>query len=77
MNDMACKGDGWHKVGTGCKVRVENRVIVEVLRTDLDGNWIPSYITRWNFERHTYERCGFVTLAAFRAGINRSTMSIH
>ena len=74
---MACKGDGWHKVGGNCKVRVENGIIVETLRKELDGTWIQSYIKRWNKESHSYRRCGMVTLAAFRAGINRCTMTIN
>lgn len=73
---MGCIGDGWHRVGTNCKVRVENRVIVECLKHDLDGTWKPSYIERWNDTWHRYERVGFVTLSAFRSGIRRSTMTI-
>lgn len=72
---MACAGDGWHKVGGNCKVLVENRVIVRCLMLDNHGNWTIAHIKRWNNDRHNYERCGMVTLAAFRAGISRSTMT--
>lgn len=70
-----CKGDGWHKVGN-CRVYVENYVIVITQKLDRHGEWTMASIKRWNKDRHTYERCGKVTLAALRAGINRSTMTI-
>lgn len=73
---MGCVGDGWHRVGTNCKVLVENRVIVQCLIRDLNGNWKDAYVKRWNNRWHRYERTGMVTLAALRSGINRSTMTI-
>lgn len=76
MNNMSCTGDGWHKVGTNCKVLVENRVIVKCFILDSHGNWTTAYIKRWNNGRHNYERTGMVTLAALRSGISRSTMTI-
>lgn len=72
---MKCIGDGWHKVGN-CKVFVENRIIVRCIKQDNYGNWIPCYIKKWNKTWHRYERVGMVTLAAFRSGLNRSTMTI-
>lgn len=73
---MSCIGDGWHKVGTNCKVLVEDRVIVRCLALDHHGNWTTVHVKRWNKDRHTYERTGMVTLAALRSGISRSTMTI-
>lgn len=72
---MACVGDGWHRVGSNCKVLVQDRIIVECLKL-VDGEWKPTTIVRWNQMYHWYERAGRVTLAAFRSGIARSTMTI-
>lgn len=69
-----CAGDGWHKVGN-CKVLVENRVIVKCLRQNTAGEWIPCQIKRWNRKYHWYESAGIITLAAFRSGLNRSTIT--
>lgn len=73
---MACTGDGWHKVGGNCKVLVEDRVITQCLILDSQGTWTTAHIRRWNREFHWHERCGMVTLAALRSGLNRSTMTI-
>ena len=73
---MGCIGDGWHRIGTNCKVLVENRVIVNCHILDGHGNWTTAHIRRWNKNRHTYERVGMVTLAALRSGIARSTMTV-
>ena len=73
---MGCIGDGWHKVGTNCKVLVENRVIVQCMIRYSDSDWMPACIERWNKEWHRYERIGMVTLAALRSGISRSTITI-
>ena len=72
---MGCVGDGWHRVGN-CKVLVQNRVIVECLAPDNHGSWKTVHVKRWNKTWHRYERVGFVTLAALRSGIRRSTMTI-
>ena len=73
---MNCIGDGWHRIGTNCKVLVEDRVIVRCLVLDRDGTWKTAHIERWNSKYHRYERAGIVTLAALRSGISRSTMTI-
>lgn len=73
---MSCVGDGWHKVGTNCRVYVKDRVIVIAQKLGRHGEWTMASIRRWNKDRHTYERTGMVTLAALRSGISRSTMTI-
>lgn len=73
---MACAGDGWHKVGTNCKVYVKDRIIVECLVLDHEGNWKPGHVKRWSSQWHWYELTGMVTLAALRSGISRSTMTV-
>lgn len=73
---MGCVGDGWHRVGTNCKVLVEDRVITWCLILDHRGQWTTACIKRWDKQRHTYMRTGKVTLAALRSGISRSTMTI-
>ena len=73
---MGCIGDGWHKVGTNCKVLVEDRVITWCLILDHRQQWTTAHIKRWDKTRHTYMRTGMVTLAALRSGIRRSTMTI-
>lgn len=73
---MTCIGDGWHRVGTNCKVHVNNRVIDEVLVLR-DGEWVTGCIEKWNKRYHRYQRVGMVTLAALRSGIVRSTMTVN
>jgi len=73
---MACTGDGWHKVNN-LKVLVQDRVIVDCMKQDPNGNWIQTYIQRWNKDYHWYQRCGKVTLAAFRSGYRNGTYSVH
>ena len=73
---MGCVGDGWHRVGTNCKVFVNDRVITECLKL-VDGEWQFATIRRWNQTYHWYERTGRVTLAAFRSGLARGTMTFH
>ena len=73
---MKCVGDGWHRIGTNCKVLVEDRVIVQCLCLDNHGNWTTCHVKRWNKDWHTYQRTGKVTLAALRSGISRGTMTI-
>ena len=41
-----CEGDGWHKIGSNCKVLVENRVIVQCLILDSHSNWTNASIKR-------------------------------
>lgn len=71
---MVCVGDGWHKVHN-FRVLVENRVIVKCIQLMPSGELKEVHIKRWDFMYHTYRRCGMVTLAAFRSGLNRSTMT--
>lgn len=73
---MECVGDGWHKVGTNCKVLVENRIIVQCMVLDGHGNWTFAHIKKWDKTWHRYAPIGYVTLAALRSGINRGTMTI-
>ena len=73
---MGCIGDGWHKVGSNAKVYVKDRVIVQCLILDHNGEWKTAFIKKWNRKWHRYERIGFVTLAALRSGLARSTMTI-
>lgn len=73
---MGCIGDGWHKIGTNCKVLVENRVIVKTMKLDGHGNWTHADIKRWDKVWHRYNRVCKVTLAALRSGISRSTYTI-
>ena len=72
---MKCIGDGWHKVGD-CRVLVENRVIVKCLMQNETGNWTPHHIVRWNSQTKQFQRTGYVTLAAFRAGARRGTIAV-
>ena len=72
---MSCTGDGWHKVGN-CKVLVKDRVIIQCMKQDSSGTWINCHIKKWNNKFHRYDRVAMVTLAAFRSGISRSTMTI-
>ena len=73
---MGCVGDGWHMVGTNCRVLVQDRVITCCQKLDRHGNWTYASIKRWSKERHCYMLTGKVTLAALRSGISRSTMTI-
>ena len=72
---MTCTGDGWHKAGDAM-VLVRNRVIVECLMQDARGEWTPHHILRWNASLRQYQRTGYVTLAAFRAGARRGTIAV-
>lgn len=73
---MACIGDGWHRVGTNCRVLVQDRVITYVQVIGRRGEWTYASIKKWNKEWHRYEPIGRVTLAALRSGISRGTMTI-
>lgn len=73
---MRCVGDGWHMVGTNCRVLVQDRVITYVQVIGRRGEWTSASIKRWNKEWHRYELIGRVTLAALRSGIRRGTMTI-
>ena len=73
---MNCKGDGWHRIGTNVKVFVNNRVITECLILDENGEWSFANIRRWDRQWHMYQFAGRTTLAALRAGISRSTMTV-
>lgn len=72
---MGCNGDGWHKVGDA-KVLVRNRVIIECLMQDCDGNWTPHRILRWNKTLKQYQMTGYVTVNALRSGARRGTICI-
>ena len=72
---MGCIGDGWHKVGDA-RVLVSNRVIVECLMQDGDGNWTPHHILRWNSALKQYQLTGRVTVNALRSGARRGTIVI-
>ena len=72
---MKCKGDGWHRVGDS-RVLVRNRVIVECLMENAEGDWTPHHIVRWNNSTKAFQRTGYVTLAAFRSGIRRGTIAV-
>lgn len=73
---MACVGDGWHRIGTNCRVLVQDRVITYCQKLGNNGEWKQATIRRWNKEFHRYQLTGRVTLAALRSGIARSTMTI-
>ena len=71
---MGCAGDGWHKVHN-FRVLVENRVITKCFQQMQSGEQKEVYIKRWDSVFHGYRRCGMVTLAAFRSGLDRGTMT--
>ena len=72
---MVCAGDGWHTVGDA-RVLVRDRVIVECLMQDGNGNWTPHHIMRWNPALKQYQRTGRVTVNALRSGARRGTICI-
>lgn len=72
---MSCTGDGWHKVGDA-RVLVRNRVIVECLMEDENGDWTPHRILRWNKATRKYQMTGYVTIDALRAGARRGTICV-
>lgn len=74
---MGCVGDGWHRVGTNCRVLVQDRVITYCQKLGRNGEWTYATILKWDKVQRRYMHVGRVTLAALRSGINRSTMTIH
>ena len=72
---MGCIGDGWHKVGEA-RVLVRNRVIVEILMQDGNGNWTPRRIMRFNRQLSKWIQTGMVTIDALRSGTRRGTIAI-
>lgn len=72
---MGCTGDGWHKVGDA-RVLVRNRVIVEILMQDSDGNWTPRRILRFNRQLRKWTLTGRITVDALRSGARRGTICI-
>jgi len=73
---MGCIGDGWHRVGTNCRVLVQNRVITYAQTIGRNGEWRFASVKKWNKTWHRYDPVCRVTLAALRSGINRGTMTI-
>lgn len=72
---MGCTGDGWHKVGDA-RVLVRNRVIVEILMQDGDGNWTPRRLLRWNNATRSWQMTGKVTINALRSATRRGTICV-